>query len=153
LLCDYTDNRLIGDRRIPDEELARKVALAEQQHGLMWSAVVTAARANGYDAADALAVASINDVIDTHTLRMRAYAYRIPSPVVVMLIGVAGVAIALTTFNLGVSGRRGVGLSALLVVMIAAVLLLILDIDYPRSGLVRIGDGPLQDLVETLRAE
>lgn len=153
LLREYTKNRLIGDGRISREELARKVALSEQHHAQMWSIVMRAAAEGGYDAGDSLVIASINDVIDTHTLRMRAYSYRIPGPVVVMLIGVAGVAIALTTFNLGVSGRRGIGLSALLVVMIAAVMLLILDVDYPRSGLVRISDAPLEELAESFRVE
>ena len=151
LLREYTENRLIGHGRISPEELTRRVALSEAQHAQMWSIVMRATADAGYDAGDSLVIASINEVIDTHTLRMRAYSYRIPGPVVVMLIGVAGVAIALTTFNLGVSGRRGIGLSALLVVMIAAVMLLILDVDYPRSGLVRIGDGPLEQLVESFR--
>ncbi len=152
LLREYTANRIIGKDRIPDEELARRVALSEAQHAQMWKIVVRAAGHDGYDAADSLAIAAVNDVIDTHTLRMRAYSYRIPTPVVVMLITVAALAIALTTFNLGVSGRRGVGLSALMVLMIAAVMLLILDVDYPRSGLVRITDAPLQQLAESFEA-
>jgi hypothetical protein len=153
LLREYTTNRLIGDGPISREDLAQRVALSEQHHEQMWRIVTRAAAPDGYDAADSLAIASINEVIDTHTLRMRAYAYRIPNPVIVMLITVAAFAIALTTFNLGVSGRRGIGLSALMVVMIAAVMLLILDIDYPRSGLVRISDAPLQELAESFDTE
>lgn len=153
LLREYTENRLIGDRMIPKEELAGRIALSEQHHAQMWSIVKRATADGGYDAGDALVIASINDVIDTHTLRIRAYAYRIPNPVIVMLITVAAFAIALTTFNLGVSGRRGVGLSALMVIMIAAVMVLIFDVDYPRSGLVRISDAPLEKLVESFRVE
>ncbi len=149
LLREYTLNRIIGNHGIPEEELARRVALSEAQHAQMWRIVIRATAPDGYDAGDSLAIASINDVIDTHTLRMRAHSYRIPTPVVVMLITVAALAIALTTFNLGVSGRRGVGLSALMVLMIAAVMLLILDVDYPRSGLVRITDAPLQHLADS----
>jgi hypothetical protein len=152
VLKEYTRTRIVGKQPLSAEQLQQIVARVAVQHRELWDTAIAGATADGLGPTDALVIASINDIIDTHTLRLRAASFQLPTPVIVMLITVASFAIALTTYNLGVSGRRGVGLSALLVLMIAAVVLLIMDLDYPRSGLVRIGDGPLIDLLESFDA-
>jgi hypothetical protein len=152
LLEEYTRSRVVGAHDYTRAQLAEVVAHAADQHRAIWDAAIAGVAPDGFTAADSLVIASVNDVIDTHTLRVRAATSQLPLPVIVMLLTVAALAITLTTFNLGVSGRRGMGLSALLVLMIATVVLLIMDLDYPRSGLIQIHDGPLAEMAASFDA-
>lgn len=150
LLAEYVDVRLglIGVADLADARVR-----AEQIHGELWSRAEIVARDNLQSPVVALYIQSLNEVIDIHAKRIVAIlSSRMPGSI---WLGLYAVAI-LTMMLVGVQSSYGdrenwVGL-LLLVLVFAAVLTLIVDIDRPQQGLLRVSQQALQDLQAQLRA-
>ena len=72
--------------------------------------------------------------------------------VLVLLLVVAGTAVAATGYSCGLHRRRLRFGMVVLPVLIAAVMLLVFDLDHPRSGLMQAGQGPMLRLHQSLSA-
>jgi len=83
-----------------------------------------------------LFVDSLNDVIDLHEKRLQALENHVPEAVLYLLYGVAAVALGFIGYGCGLDGQRRAVSTALVSLLIALVLMVIIDIDRPRRGLV-----------------
>ena len=70
----------------------------------------------------------------------------------VLLFAVAVVALALIAYSCGLSGRRRLPANLTFAFLIALVFVIILDIDRPRQGFVRVSDASLVRLQQSLPA-
>jgi hypothetical protein len=89
-------------------------------------------------------VASLNEVNNIHERRLVALRYHVPGEVMFMLIGVAMVAMLFTGYYVGVAGDRRVG-AIIMSVMVGIILMLVIDLDRPTSGLIEVPVQPLVD--------
>jgi len=145
----YVDVRLAVYRRLPDiaaaeADLARMADLQKE----IWDGSVAGCREGGSQAASMLLLPALNAMIDITTTRTVAMQTHQPGVIFVMLALVMLACSLLAGFGMGVGGAR----SWLHVVCFAAVLTIafyvILDLEYPRIGLIRIDwmDRILEDV-------
>ena len=93
-----------------------------------------------------LFIETLNEMIDDHAKRLEALRNRVPTIVLAALYGVAFVACALAGYGNGLEPRRvrlPVYTTALL---IAAVILLIADLDRPTTGFIKASQQPMIDV-------
>jgi len=149
----YVDARLAAYRKLPDvsaakEELARVAALQAE----IWSEAVAACRREGSQPARLLILPALNAMIDITTSRTVAAKTHPPSIIYAVLIALM-FASSLLAGHAMARGRRNwvhmVGLAAAM----ALALYVILDLEYPRMGLIRLDvyDQVLVDVRESMR--
>jgi hypothetical protein len=89
-------------------------------------------------------------MIDIQAERLEAYRTRLPTVVVVALFGIAAVAGGFSSYSAGVGGLRTRPPIYVTGVLVAAVIVLILDLDRPAEGFIRVGQQPLHDAAVSL---
>jgi hypothetical protein len=111
----------------------------------LWSEAVAAARENPDEVTTGYFIESLNELIDDHTKRSIAMGNHVPEVILHLLILVATLTIGVTGYSSGLRGKRLKALRAILVLLITATLLVIIDLDRPRRGLIRVSeDGMLR---------
>lgn len=100
---------------------------------------------------DTLAVSlftqSLNEMIDANGRRIASLRNNLPDTIWLMLILVNALSMASLGFEFGLGGsRRWFGI-CLLVIAFTCVILFIADLDRPQSGLIRVSQQPLLDLL------
>lgn len=146
----YVDVRLAVYRKLPDldatqAELSRMAELQQQ----IWTGSVAGCRRSESPAACMLLLAALNDMIDVTTTRTVAFQTHQPAVVFLMLVLVMLACSVLAGFGMGAGGG---GSSRVHAICFAAVLALafyvILDLEYPRIGLIRVDwmDRILEDV-------
>lgn len=148
LFRKYVDARIDTYRRVPDMpavEHANATAMSLQRQ--IWSASVAAARASGETAPFTVYVASLNPMIDITTTRTAVTRFHPPATVYVMICLLALVGAAFAGYGWGGAKRRSwlhaYGFAAIM----AAVIYVTYDLEYPRLGFIRV-DAADQALVD-----
>ena len=153
----YLDARIEIYRKLPDmaaakEQLAKAVELQTQ----IWRQAVAASRAQGAaPAAPMLLLPALNAMIDITTTQVMATQMHPPIVIFAMLFALALAASLMAGY--GISGskvRRWFHMVGFALVMAIAVYV-ILDIEYPRLGLIRVDafDQALIDLRESMNRD
>jgi len=75
----------------------------------------------------------------------------VPAPVIYVNGIVALLAVTIVGYAFGLSGQRQVFSSVLLALAISVVLVVILDLDRPRSGFIQVSQQPMIDLQDQFR--
>lgn len=144
----YTESRLAAMRALggknAQEVLAAAFQEAEQLQSRMWKTATEGVAARPGSAV--LVIPAVNDVIDIHSTRVASSNRHVPSLVLALLIGCSVVALATMSYGCGLTGRRRLSVTGPVALLIGAALWTTLDMDYPRSGLIRISDAPLAAL-------
>lgn len=145
-LQTYVDTRIATYRALPDLDAARSLhAKATALQSEIWQSAVRATA--GDQRASMLLLPAVNDLIDITTIRTTAMKTHPPTIIFILLI-VVTLACALLA-GYGLAGRRpGWRLHMFTFALILSVsVYVILDLEFPRVGLIRI-DGADQLLVE-----
>jgi len=90
---------------------------------------------------------SLNEMNNVHERRLTALRYHVPGAVSSVLVGVAMVVIGFTGYHVGVTGSRRYGSLGMMAMMVAAVIMLIVDLDRPTRGLIEVPVGALDDAI------
>jgi hypothetical protein len=93
-------------------------------------------------------VNSLNEMNNLHESRLTALRYQVPAEVMFMLMGVAMAAMVLTGYHAGARGTRGRIAASMMSLMVAAVIMLIVDLDRPARGLINVSVQPLVDAAQ-----
>ncbi len=153
LLREYVDVRLqFAAAHDQAEGIARANARAAQLHAGMWSVATALAAETPPPPTLILMTGALNDVIDLHEKRQRALEDHVPVMVLLMLLAVAVGSMGLIGAHAGLCGRRHVGATALVAVMVTGVLSVIIDLDRPRRGLVQVSQSSMERLQQSLSA-
>ena len=103
--------------------------------------------AAGYDSdIIALFVDSLNEVIDVHEERLIAGQARVPESIIVLLVIGGGLSVAMIGFNAGLTRRRSLLSAVIVIVVLAATITLVLDLDRPQDGFLTTSQRALMDL-------
>jgi hypothetical protein len=150
----YLDARIEVYRSVPDLDavnraLARSVAL----QGEIWTRAVAGCQSPGGQPAIVVLLPALNQMIDITTTRTMAARMHPPKVIFVLLIALGLVSAMFAGYGSALGKQRhwlrAVGFAA----VIAVTVYVILDLEYPRLGLIRVdaADQVLVDLRESIR--
>jgi hypothetical protein len=150
----YLDARLAAYRKLPDVEAAeRELAVSTRIQGEVWARAVEVCRTDAGVPARMLLLPSMNEMFDIATARTLAARIH-PPPIVFGMLAALALAGALLA-GYGMAGGRArswihvVGFAATITVAIYV----IMDLEYPRVGLLRVDhfDRSLVDLRASMK--
>ncbi len=152
LLDRYATTRLeFGDAMADPEHFRQVAAESARLQAALWAEAVAVSAADPKSTPVGLFVESVNQVIDFHEDRVVADGSHVPTPVFYFLYAVSGVALAFTGYGFGAVATRHRVISTVMAVLVASVVLLIMDLDRPRRGLIRSNLAPLVDSAAIVR--
>jgi len=151
----YLDTRLAIYQKISDPAAAKEeLAKANALQGEIWRQAVSASRAvDAHPDAGKLLLPALNDMIDITTTRTMATQMHPPLIMFIMLFGLAFISALLAGYGMA-GGKYRRWLHTLCFAAAAAVAVyVILDIEYPRLGSIRVDafDQALRDLQESMQ--
>ena len=93
-----------------------------------------------------LLLQSLNEAIDLESARRMAFQNHVPQSVI-YVNGIVGILAAmLVGYAFGLNGRRQIFSMCMLALAITLVLAVIVDLDRPRAGFIRVSQQPMTDL-------
>jgi hypothetical protein len=147
LVHEYTDAKLhFFDAGADPGRLQASRARTEQLQQELWSQAAASARRDPRSIPTGLLLQSLTHAFDTATSRWIALTVRVPNVVLWVDILVGLLAVLLAGYNFGLAGHRNAISMCLLAACVATVMAVIIDLDQPLHGLIRVGQQPLIDL-------
>lgn len=146
---DYLDLRISAFRKIRHDIATAKEDLARSNamQGKIWKEAVIACQQQSSPAVTTLVLSSFNDMIDITTTRLVALQTH-PPDIVFYGLGVLVLATSLLAgYGMAAGKQRSWMHMILYAVIMSAALYIILDIEHPRIGLIRL-DGADQVLID-----
>jgi hypothetical protein len=142
----YADASIALSDAVPGSADARRaIADGTALQRELWALADQSLRDAPTATAPRLYVDSLNDMIDLQSVRAAGLGNRVPTPVLVLQVGGAAIALGLLAFQLAILGR---GLLPVLfaATLVTALLVITFDLDRPTRGLIEIPDTPLTNL-------
>ena len=151
LLRQFVDARLeFYEARTDPTMMSASIATSEQLQRNLWSQAIAASAQDPRSVSIGLYVQSLNEVIDVHSKRVAAFRNRVPEIVLLLLLAVGTLAMAVTGYGWAQGNRHHRLLTGVLSIWIASVVLVIMDLDRPRRGLIRVSQQSMIDLRKSL---
>jgi hypothetical protein len=155
LFRQYVDSRLEAYRKLPDMEAAKvEMARSKKLQEEIWIEAVAATKLRkAHPDAGKLLLPALNDMIDITTTRAMALQLHPPRIIYVLLFGLGLICSLLAGYRMSSGQRRSwlhiVGFTAITVIIVYVML----DVEYPRAGLIRIeaSDQLLVDAREAMK--
>jgi hypothetical protein len=154
LLRQYLDSRIETYRKLPDMEAAKaELTRSLKLQGEIWTAAVATCRDSGSTPAHVLLLPALNQMFDIVTTRTEGA--RIHPPVIVFVM--LGLLTLAASFLAGYDMASGRSRSWIHILVFAAVMTItvyvIIDIEYPRLGAIRVdeADRVLLNLRESMK--
>jgi len=148
LLRDYTSVRIGLGVPFSVAKLHRDVARSIELQGELWQQAVALTVASPQSLPAYRFVGSLNEMNNIHERRISALRNHIPGEVAFVLIGLAMIGMGFTGFHAGMAGSRFSIPTLVMSFAVAVVIMLVVDLDRPARGLVRISVQPLIDAAQ-----
>jgi hypothetical protein len=133
----------------PDQQRLADRSSAQIQRD-MWKLAMRAANRDSHSTTVPLFIAALNDTINLSTEERVVLGTHIPDIVIVWLLLIAFIAAAMMGYGFGREGKRALIFKAVFAVMVAIVFGLVLDLDRPQRGIIRVNLAPMQNLQQTM---
>jgi hypothetical protein len=154
LFREYLDARIrIYSTPADDEETNRSIAAAEEVLRRVWSAVMESVPHDPSQNVARVLVPAINEMIDITTVRTVALHTRLPNAILALLL-IAALCSAMTAgYAMAKRGHRSILHVVLYATTIAMTIYVVLDLEHPRRGLIRLDatDRILEQLRNSIR--
>jgi hypothetical protein len=151
LLRAYIAARVEFMRAVDDRARIEAATVAAAQiHRQLWAVVERAVAQGSSAVAVAQFIQSANEVITVNDKRRAALDNHVPETVLDLLVGVAGVALGFIAYGYGLTGRRRHSAAVIYAALIAVVLTVIVDLDRPRSGFIRVSEDAMIRMQDAL---
>ena len=151
LIRTYIDTRIDFALAGSDDALIDKASLSalriERQLWEMTSLMMTQ---DSFGPSTSLFAESVNEVVNINLKRRAAIDNHVPQIVIHLLFLVAVGAMGFIAYGYGLSGKRRHVSTAIFAVLIALVLTIILVLDQPRSGFIRVDEQSILRLKGTI---
>jgi hypothetical protein len=144
LLAEYVTVRLSASRG--QATLEDMIARSEEMHNQLWSSAQANANEHPEWETRGLLVDAINEVIDVHGSRVFFGHARIPQMLWISFYLTAGLSFWMLGILNSAVNRRNLISIILFALVVAGVLVVILDLDRPQQGLLKIVQAPLISL-------
>ncbi|MGE3316778.1 MAG: hypothetical protein AB7O26_16795 [Planctomycetaceae bacterium] len=151
LLREYVDIRI---RAVQEGTITETVQRSEELHEKIWDQAVAAAEKHSDSVLTGVYIQSLNEMIDLHATRLLVGARsRIPITIWIGLFSLAFVGMASMGYQAGLSATRRSPAMLFLAVSFAGVLYLIVDLDRPHQGMLKVGQQAMIDLQHTMQPD
>jgi len=138
----YLDSRIETYRKLPDTEAAQtELARSLKLQSEIWSLAVSSSQKSTTPQAMMVLLPALNAMIDITTTRTEAAILHSP-PIIWVMLGTLTFACALFA-GYDMAGRKHLNLlhSAAFAVVLAVTVYVIIDLEYPRIGLIQMSDS------------
>jgi hypothetical protein len=96
---------------------------------------------------------SVNNLIETYNKRVTlTFEYRIPIAILWVLFIITFFSMFLLGYQFGISGKKNYTLSVFISIIFSSVMFLILVLDRPETGIMRLNQKPIITLYQQLKA-
>lgn len=148
LLREYVDVRLSA---ADEGKLEAGIRRSTEIHEQLWNRAIAAAKEDPRSIPTGLFVQSLNEVIDLHAKRVFvAIGSRVPILVWVVLITVAIFSFGSMGYHSGLTGAGRSPLVFPLALTFAVVIWMVVDLERPQEGLLRVSQKPMMELRSTM---
>lgn len=150
----YVAARLEVYRLLPDEAAALdELEHANRLQGAIWSDAIRSCEATGKELAARLLLPALNDMIDITTTRTMTARAHPPKLIFILLYMLALAGAFLAGHGMAADDRRNWIHQLGYAFIMSASIYVILEIEYPRAGLIRLSshDRALEELLQSWR--
>jgi len=153
LLRQYVDSRLrVSENALDPQTLQQGKQEDARLQGELWSRAAALAQGNPQSVPAGLLLESLDNAFSLENSRWIGFVAHLPEGVICVNILMALVAALMVGCEFGITGHRHPLSEALVIVAIIMVLTLIVELDHPHSGVIRVSQQPLVDLQRRLAA-
>lgn len=146
LLKDYV---FVHAGPLTPETIALRIKNSENLQDQIWQQAVEVVEKNPNSVAIGLFIQSLNQMIDLAATRVNiGMRVRIPFIVWIALYFVTILALGTVGYQIGLIQGRYIGITLLLILTFSSVIVLIVDLDRPQEGFIKISQQSLIDLME-----
>lgn len=145
LLHDYAEVRVGLGVPYDPAKLARDLTTSLELQSQLWAEGMTLTATAPQSLPVYRFVGSLNDLNNIHETRLSALRAHVPGEVMFMLLLVSSIAIGFAGYNTGMNGTNRSLPTVVMAVTIAGVVMIIIDLDRPARGFIRV---PVQALVD-----
>jgi hypothetical protein len=154
LFRSYLDARIDVYRSVPDMAAVRRaLARGTALQGEIWTRAVAACKSPGGERAIVVLLPALNAMIDITTTRTVTARMHPPFVVFVLLVGLGFACALLAGYAMAAGKRRPWTHALAFAATISVTVYVILDLEYPRLGLIRVdaADVIMAELRESMR--
>jgi hypothetical protein len=152
LLQDYVEVRLDITRRTASRsDVLAAVETSNRLQEALWQHAKAIAAKDTSMVPTGLFIQSLNETIDDQAKRVAVLQNRVPNAVMLALFAVATIAGAFAGYASGLDERRSRIPVYVMGPLVAAVILLIMDLDRPGSGFIDVSQQPMIDAAASIR--
>lgn len=144
LFRQYLRSRIATYRNLSDLKVAKaEYDRSQDLENEIWARAVPSARSTGNAAVLALVVQSLNDMFDMATSRLHASRTHVPTPILLLLFALALASALVVGFETAEDQHQSWLRRSLFAVVIAVCIFIILDLEHPRIGIIRVDEADL----------
>ena len=144
LMREYLPLRIAGDDRA--QVLANVQRSLELQAELRAITGQVAASGHSPDLVSSFGE-SVNEIVSLHESRVVAGLYaRVPETILILLLAGSALSLAMVGYSGGLRHRRSILSAVVMIVALGAVTALVVDLDRPQDGFLRVSQQPLLDV-------
>jgi hypothetical protein len=149
---NYLDSRIATYRKMPQVDAARlELTRSQALQASIWTQAVAALRVPESRSETALLVLpALNEMFDITTVRVVATQMHPPMIIYGMVVALALASALLAGYRTAADARHGWTHNIAFAAVVALTLYVIVDLEYPRSGWIRI--DPIDEVLVNLRA-
>ena len=154
LLRDYVQLRLDLTRRavVSAKDLNDTITRSNAIQEALWQQAMAVAAKDNAMVPTGLFLQSLNEMIDDQEKRLAALSNRLPMIVVIALYGISVIAIGFAGYARGIESRQSRLPVHIAGILVAAMVLLIQDIDRPGAGFIKVSQQPMINAAAGLAA-
>jgi hypothetical protein len=128
-------------------------AQAADRRNRLWNQAVASAQKDPNPVKSGLLLQSLNQVIDLEAAGWTAFYTHVPAAVIFLDVIVALLTVTMVGYAFGVDGVHHILSMCVLAVAVSVVLGVIIDLDRPRQGFIRVSQQPIINLQHELHAD
>jgi hypothetical protein len=153
LLREYVQIHLhITQRPASQSDLMIAIERSNALQEALWQQAEAVSAEDNSVVPTGLFIQTLNEMIDNQGKRLAALRNRVPNVVPLALFGIAAVASAFAGYASGFEAKRNRLPVYTTGVVVAAVIMLILDLDRPNAGFIEVSQQPMIDTAASIAA-
>lgn len=154
LLRSYVDLRVQAGKVSLEKEAERHDLLEKTNETLdaIWGCARQAAEDDKSPVTTGLFIQSLNEAIDSYGRRDAELSRHVPEVIWLLLYGAFLITSGVIGYSAGISGHRPTPVTYTLIVLIVVLVFIIVDLDRPRRGLIRVDQSSLTVLKAAIDA-
>jgi hypothetical protein len=144
LLREYLPLRIATDDL---DQVRANIGRSKELHAEMWQIAAEAARSGHSPDLVASFGESLTEIVSLNETRVVSGLYaRVPETILLLLLAGSALSLGMVGYSAGLSGRRSILSAVVLVVALGAVMTLVMDLDRPQEGFLRVSQQALLDV-------